>query len=247
MPGPLRTSSAVWRRTLARWTLSSTTCVSSLTQASAINLGPTDEAKPKVYDLVNGINARGTWLTSRFALPHLFASAQAQRNPHILTLSPPLNQGMFEPENGEIMPSFKETKALYAMSKCAMSVAAYALAAECQSRGVASNALWPYTLIGTSAMRIVNPNAGAERHWRAPDIVSAAAVRILAEPASFTYVVYSRSGRFLIDELYLRERHQFTTEQMNQFAVVPGTPFSELSEDLYISDPVRKAVRAYYS
>ncbi|WFD44673.1 hypothetical protein MPSI1_003343 [Malassezia psittaci] len=157
--------------------------------ASAISLGSTIDARPKVYDLVNGINARGTWLTSRFALPHLYKSAEASRNPHILTLSPPLNQGMFELENGEIVPSFKDTKALYAMSKCAMSVAAYSLAAEAKSRGVASNALWPYTMIGTSAMRIVNPESDAERRWRVPRIVADTAVGILEEPTSFTYVL----------------------------------------------------------
>lgn len=143
---------------------------------------------------MNNINARGTWLVSRFALPYLYNSAQAQRHPHILTLSPPLNQGMFALENNEIQPSFKDTKALYAMSKFAMSIAAYALAAETKAHGVASNALWPYTLIGTSAMRIVNPEVGAERHWRSPEVVSDAAVRILAEPASFTYVVNTHTG-----------------------------------------------------
>ncbi|WFC96694.1 hypothetical protein MBRA1_003357 [Malassezia brasiliensis] len=208
--------------------------------ASAINLGPTAAAAPKTYDLINNINARGTWLTSRYALPHLFASAQAQRNPHLLTLSPPLDQGMFARENGEIMRSFADTKALYAMSKCAMSVAAYAFAAECQAKGVASNALWPYTLIGTSAMRIVNPGEGAEKHWRSPEIMADAAVRILAEPATFT-------GHFLIDELYLRQAHGFTNDDLNRYAVVPGTPFAELTEDLFISQEVRSAIQAYYA
>ena len=106
---------------------------------------------------------------------------------------------MFERESGEILSSFADTKALYAMSKCAMSVAAYALAAECKAKGVASNALWPYTLIGTSAMRIVNPGEGAEKHWRSPEIVSDAAVRILAEPATFTYVPLSLTQGPLLD------------------------------------------------
>lgn len=211
-----------------------------MTQASAINLGPTVDAKTKVYDLVNGINARGTWLVSRFALPHLYQSAADGRAPRLLTMSPPLDKGLFELENGEIERSFMFSKSLYTMSKVAMSTAAYALAAETKARGVASNTLWPYTMIGTSAMRIVSPDAGAERGWRSPGIVADAAARILEEDASFT-------GQFLVDELYLRERHQFTTDQIAEYSLGGrDTPITELEEDLYITQQVRDAVRAYY-
>ncbi|WFD05672.1 hypothetical protein MVES1_001004 [Malassezia vespertilionis] len=210
--------------------------------ASAINLGTTVDAKPKNYDLVNNINARGTWLVSRYALEHLYQSASAGRNPHIVTLSPPLNQGLFARRDDKMDASFAQTRALYAMSKCAMSVAAYALAGEALPRGVASNTIWPYTLIGTSAMRVVNPGEGAERGWRSPAIVSDAAVRLVQEDAK------EWTGRFLIDELYLRERHGFTTEQMAAYSIAgPDTPFSDLSEDLFITQEVREAVRAYYS
>lgn len=139
----------------------------------------------------NTINARGTWLVSRTALPHLRASGQEQRNPHILTLSPPLDQGMFsrDPTVGAFPDQFAYTRALYAMSKFAMSVASFSLAAENMRYGIASNTLWPYTMIGTSAMRIVNPEAGAERTWRSPEILADAAVRIMGEDAKqFTYV-----------------------------------------------------------
>ncbi|PKI84687.1 hypothetical protein MVES_000940 [Malassezia vespertilionis] len=190
----------------------------------------------------NNINARGTWLVSRYALEHLYQSASAGRNPHIVTLSPPLNQGLFARRDDKMDASFAQTRALYAMSKCAMSVAAYALAGEALPRGVASNTIWPYTLIGTSAMRVVNPGEGAERGWRSPAIVSDAAVRLVQEDAK------EWTGRFLIDELYLRERHGFTTEQMAAYSIAgPDTPFSDLSEDLFITQEVREAVRAYYS
>ncbi|WFD30404.1 hypothetical protein MSPP1_001423 [Malassezia sp. CBS 17886] len=201
------------------------------------------DAKVKTYDLVNGINARGTWLVSRFALPHLYKSAAAARNPHILMLSPPMDKGMFTERPGGALPqSFAETHALYAMSKFGMSVAAFALAAECAPAGIASNTIWPFTLIGTSAMRIVNSEAGAEQHWRKPSVVSDAAVRLLAEDAKVW------TGRFLIDELYLRERHGFDNKMMAAYSLGgPDTPFDELREDLFISDEVRQAVGKYYA
>ena len=195
---------------------------------------------PKVYDLVNNINARGTWLVSRFAFPYLIESARSSRNPHIVTLSPPLNQSLFDPKQTP-MKVFADTRALYAMSKFAMSTAAYAFAAEGAEYGIASNTLWPYTMIGTSAMRIVNPNEGAERSWRSPRIVADAAVRILEEDARvFT-------GRFLIDELYLRQSHQFSNDLISAYSLGgKDTPFKELAEDLYITPEVRKAVQSYY-
>jgi len=201
---------------------------------------PTTEAAPKVYDLVNNINARGTWLVSRFAFPHLIESARSSRNPHIITLSPPLNQGLFDPKQTPTKV-FAETRALYSMSKIAMSTAAYAFAAEGAEHGIASNTLWPYTMIGTSAMRIVNPGEGAERTWRSPRIVADAAVRMLEEDARvFT-------GRFIIDELYLRQSHQFSNDLIAAYSLGGrDTPFKDLAEDLYIPSEIRKAVQSYY-
>lgn len=193
-----------------------------------------------MYDLVNNINARGTWLVSKFAFPHLIESARASRNPHMVTLSPPLHHGLFDPK---VTPPklFADTRALYCMSKIAMSTAAYAFAAEGAEYGIASNTLWPYTMIGTSAMRIVNPEAGAERTWRSPRIVADAAVRMLEEDAKvFT-------GRFIIDELYLRQSHKFSNELIAAYSLGgKDTPFKELAEDLYITPEIRKAVQSYY-
>ena len=168
----------------------------------ALNLAP-------LLTVQNTINARGTWLVSRTALPYLRASGQAQRNPHILTLSPPLDQGMFsrDPAVGAFPDQFAYTRALYAMSKFAMSVVSFSLAAENMRYGIASNTLWPYTMIGTSAMRVVNPEAGAERTWRSPEILADAAVRIMGEDAKqFTYVLTVLTLGILTQQRTFRDR-----------------------------------------
>lgn len=134
----------------------------------------------------NNINARGTWLVSRFALPHLLESASAARNPHILTLSPPLSYSMFStsPLLGAWPDQFAQTASAYTVAKFGMSLATFALAGETRGR-VGCNALWPYTLIGTSAMKVVSRNAETEeKRWRSPEIVSEAAIRMLQEDGS---------------------------------------------------------------
>lgn len=138
------------------------------------------------YDLMNSINSRGTWLVSRFALPHLVKSSSAGRNPHILTLSPPLHYNMLstDPKHGTFPDQFATTASAYTIAKIGMSLNTLALAAELRGK-VGVNALWPYTLIGTSAMKIVSPNAEVEeQRWRSPEIVSEAAIRVLEEDGS---------------------------------------------------------------
>ena len=211
--------------------------------ASAINMTPTKKASVKSYDLMNGINSRGTWLVSRFALPHLLQSAEADRNPHILTLSPPLNFNTLSTTPGNkvddlppIFPhQFAETASAYTIAKFGMSLLTLSLAAETLGK-VSVNSLWPYTLIATSAMKIVSSDAAVqERRWRSPTIVAEAAARLVEEKGV--------TGQFLVDELYLRHKG-LTLQDIKKFNVDEATELQDLAEDLYISQELREAVWA---
>ena len=212
--------------------------------ASAINMTPTESASVKSYDLMNGINSRGSWLVARFALPHLLQSAQRGANPHVLTLSPPLAYNTLSTTPGPASPDaaifphqYAQTASAYTIAKFGMSLLTLGLSAETVGK-IGVNSLWPYTLIATSAMKIVSKDAHVqERRWRSPTIVSEAAARIVEEnAASFT-------GKFLIDELYLREKG-FDSQQIRSFNVDESTELNDLAEDLYISQELRDAVRA---
>ncbi|KAE8222756.1 hypothetical protein CF326_g8315 [Tilletia indica] len=229
-----------------------------INNASAISMKPTLNASVKSYDLMNSINARGSWLVSRFALPHLLDSASKSRNPHILTLSPPLSYGMLDSPSllgggshgltkkvspGDVWPSqYAQTASAYTIAKFGMSLNTLALAAELRGK-VGVNALWPYTLIGTSAMKIVAAGSGtveeAEKKWRSPEIVAEAGVRILEEDGTkFT-------SQWVIDEIYLRRQHGFSDADIAKFSMGgPDTPLEALEEDLYISQQLRDDLRA---
>lgn len=200
---------------------------------------PTVDATPKSYDLMNSINARGTWLVSRYALPHLLRSSEQSRNPHILTLSPPLNYSMFSTsEKGGFPSQFSQTASAYAIAKIGMSLGTFALAAETLGK-VGCNGLWPFTLIGTSAMKIVSKNADQEeKFWRSPEIVAQAAIRMLQEDGrKFT-------AKFVLDEVYLRRHHHFNDDQIADFSMGgKDTPFDSLREDLYITQEMRDDIR----
>ena len=109
--------------------------------ASAISLTGTLQTDMKRYDLMNGINARGTYLSGRVCIPHLQASAKAGRNPHILTLSPPL----------DMRPKWFGPHVAYSMAKYGMSLCTLGWAEEFKRDGIAANSLWPRTLIATAA------------------------------------------------------------------------------------------------
>lgn len=130
--------------------------------ASAIDLSGTEALDMKRYDLMQDINTRGTFLLSKAAVPHLRASA----NPHILTLSPPLN----------LAPHWIGRHLGYTLSKYGMSLCTIGLAEELAADGIAANSLWPRTLIDTAAVR--NVIGGAESA-RTPQIVADAAHAIL--------------------------------------------------------------------
>ena len=154
--------------------------------ASAISLTATAQTQMKRFDLMHQINTRGTFLCSQQCLPHL---AQAG-NPHILMLAPPLNfqERWFAPH------------VAYSISKYGMSLCVLGLAGELRSQGVAVNALWPRTVIGTAALQVAMAGLPEEqrRRARSPRIVADAAHAILTRRSrEFT-------GNFCIDEEVLR-------------------------------------------
>jgi citronellol/citronellal dehydrogenase len=146
--------------------------------ASAISLTGTLETPIKRFDLMMGINTRGTFLCSQACLPHLKRAA----NPHILTLSPPLNMS----------PRWFAPHVAYTIAKYGMSLCVLGMAEEFRSAGVAVNALWPRTIIATAALQMI-PGVDAAR-GRKPEILADAAHWILTQPAR------ALTGNFLIDE-----------------------------------------------
>lgn len=155
--------------------------------ASAISLTPTAATDMRRFDLMHGINTRGTLLCSKLCLPHL----ERAGNPHILVLAPPLRleQRWFAPH----LP--------YSLAKFGMSLCVLGLSGELRAKGIAVNALWPRTIIGTVALQIAMRGAPAEalRRVRSPEIVADAAYAIVNRNSR------EFSGNFCIDEQVLRE------------------------------------------
>ncbi len=174
--------------------------------ASAIWLRGTLDTPMKRFDLMQQVNARGSFLCAQACLPELLKSA----NPHILTLAPPpsLDPKWWAPHTG------------YTLAKMGMSLVTLGLAAEFGPQGVAVNALWPRTIIATDALNMI-PGIDIRR-CRKPDIVADAAHAILTMPSR------GINGRFVIDEEILRE-HGVT--DFEHYAVEPGQP---LLPDLFL-------------
>ncbi|MDB5602071.1 MAG: short chain dehydrogenase [Xanthobacteraceae bacterium] len=178
--------------------------------ASAINLTKVADTDMRRFDLMHQVNARGTFLVSKTALPHLAKAA----NPHILMLSPPLDmkEKWFAPYTG------------YAMAKFGMSLVVLGLAGELRSKGIAVNALWPRTTIATSAIKNLLGGDGIMRMSRTPDIIADAACRIFEKPAkSFT-------GQFLIDDSFL------AAEGVTDFDQYRVDPTQALAPDFFVPD-----------
>ncbi|MDE2150500.1 MAG: NAD(P)-dependent oxidoreductase [Gammaproteobacteria bacterium] len=190
--------------------------------ASAIQLTGTLATDMKRYDLMNGINARGTFMTGKHCLPLLKASAAAGRNPHILTLSPPL----------DLRPRWFAPHLAYSMAKYGMSLCTLAWAEEFRADGIAANSLWPRTTIATAAVRMLGGDMLTQRS-RKPVIMADAAHAILTQPAR------QFSGRFCIDDLVLAELAGM--RDFAQYAVVPGTPAGELAPDFFVPDDLPPA------
>ena len=179
-----------------------------INNASAISLTGTLDTEMKRFDLMNQINARGTFLVSKLCLPHLLKAS----NPHALMLSPPL----------DLQPKWFAGHTAYSMAKYNMSLCVLGMAAEFQGR-VAFNALWPRTAIATAAIRLAAGSDEAARNCRKPDILADAAYRIFQKPVDF-------SGRFLIDDTFLTE------EGVTDFDRYRVDPTQDLIEDFFVPD-----------
>jgi citronellol/citronellal dehydrogenase len=156
-----------------------------INNASAIDLSRTPDVDMKRYDLMADINVRGTFMLSKFSLEALRQS----ENPHILTLSPPLN----------LEPKWAGKHLAYTMAKYGMSLTTLGLAEELREDGVAVNSLWPATLIDTAAIRNMPGGERMVQAARSPEIVADAAHAVLVRTAR------SCTGNFYTDEEVLRE------------------------------------------
>ena len=168
--------------------------------ASAIFLAGTLETPMKRFDLMWGVNARGTYACSQACLPHLLEG----ENPHILNLSPPLH----------MEPVWFKNHVAYSMAKYGMSLCVLGMAEEFRSRGVAVNALWPRTVIATAAIKMLGGMVDINM-CRKPEILADAAHCILTSPAGET------TGNFFVDDEVLAA-HGIT--DLESYAVSPGSP-----------------------
>ena len=170
--------------------------------ASAINLTPTPMTPMKRFDLMFGVNVRGTYCCTQACLPELIKSAQAGRNPHVLNMSPPLSM-----REHWFKPHVAYTMAKYGMSECTLGHAG-----EFRPHGIAVNSLWPRTAIATAAMQMI---PGVDLNLcRKPEILADAAYFILTSDAR------ANSGNFYIDDELLA-RHGVS--DLDKYSVVPGT------------------------
>ena len=182
-----------------------------INNASAINLTNTENTPAKRFDLMMGVNTRGTFLTSQAALPYLRKSAQDGFNPHILMLSPPLSM-----KGKWFKPHLAYTMAKYGMSMCVLG-----LADELKKDGIGVNALWPRTAIDTAALAMI-PGVDTE-FCRKPEILSDSAYIIFNRPAK------ECTGNFFIDDELLASEG---ITDLEKYSVVPGT--KEFIQDLFV-------------
>ncbi|MEO1328574.1 MAG: NAD(P)-dependent oxidoreductase [Pseudomonadota bacterium] len=174
--------------------------------ASAIQLTRTADTEVKRYDLMTGINTRGTYVVTRSCLPHLLKSSHAR----VLTLSPPL----------DFAPQWFQNHPAYSLAKYGMSLLSHGWAAEFAGK-IGVNALWPRTTIDTAAVRNLLGGETMAAASRTPEIMSDAAVSVLGRPVEF-------SGWFCLDELVLAA-DGFT--DFERYAVTPG---ARLQPDFFV-------------
>ena len=184
-----------------------------INNASAISLTPTALTTMKKYDLMNQVNARGTFLVSKLCQPHLKHAS----NPHILNLSPPL----------DMHPKWFKNHTAYTMAKYGMSLCTLGMAQEFSPMGIAVNSLWPMTAIDTAAVRNVLGGDSMAKMSRVPQILADSAYLVLTKDSK------TCTGTFFIDELVLAE-HGVT--DMAQYAQ-PGYD-GPLAADFFVSDEI---------
>ena len=173
-----------------------------INNASAINLTKTEATPAKRFDLMFDVNVRGTFLTSQAAIPHLRESAKAGRNPHILTLSPPLS----------MKAKWFQHHVAYTMAKYGMSMCVLGMSEEFRKEGIAVNALWPRTAIDTAALQMI-PGVDTAA-CRTPEILADAAYIILNRESR------SCTGNFFVDDELLASEG---ITDLEKYSVVPGT------------------------
>ena len=173
-----------------------------INNASAINLTPTVATPAKRFDLMFDVNVRGTFLTSQAAIPHLRESAKAGRNPHILTLSPPLS----------MKAKWFQHHVAYTMAKYGMSMCVLGMSEEFRKTGIAINALWPRTAIDTAALQMI-PGVDTAA-CRTPEILADAAYVILNRESK------DCTGNFFVDDEVLAS---VGVTDLEKYSVVPGT------------------------
>ena len=178
--------------------------------ASAINLGSVTEVPLKRFDLMNGINVRGTYAVSQACIPHMLG----RNNPHILTLSPPI-----------LLDSKWLKPTAYMMAKYGMTLCALGIAEELRADGVASNTLWPRTMVATAAVQNLLGGDEAMARARKPEVYSDAAYAVFNKPAR------EYTGNTLLCEDVLVDSG---VTDLSVYDCVPG---SELGVDLWVEQP----------
>jgi len=179
-----------------------------INNASAISLTHTDQTEWKRWELMHGINVRGTFFVSKACIPYL----KKAHNPHILNLSPPIN----------LDPNWFANHLAYTMSKFGMSMVALGLSEELRKDRIASNALWPRTTIATAAVQNLLGGDFLMQRSRTPEIVADAAFYILQRPS------YECTGNFFIDEEVLK------AEGITDFSHYAVNPQHKLMTDLFV-------------
>ncbi|PFG29468.1 SDR family oxidoreductase [Paramicrobacterium agarici] len=177
--------------------------------ASVLNLSRTLDLEPKRYDLMQDVNVRGTFMLSRAAIPHLCGAA----NPHILSLSPPIN----------LDPKWLGAHTGYTLAKYGMSIATLGLAAEFAGDGIAANTLWPRTTIKTAAVGNVLGGEKMIARSRTPEIYADAAYEVLLKPAR------EYTGKSLIVEDVLADAGVTDLAKYS-----PGVDESDLFPDIFL-------------
>ena len=178
--------------------------------ASAISLTSTPDTDMKRYDLMHQINGRGTYLVSKYCIPHLKQS----NNAHILNLAPPL----------DMKPKWFGPHLAYTMAKFTMSMCVLGMAEELKSNSIAVNGLWPRTAIATAAVKNVLGGEELMNISRIPEIMADAAYEIFNKDSS------SFSGNFCIDDLILYDAG------IRDFSKYADVPFNELALDFFLPD-----------
>jgi len=171
--------------------------------ASAVSRAPVAETDMKRYDLMQAINTRGTFMVSKYAIPHLVRA----QNPHILMNSPPLDmqEKWFAGSTG------------YSIAKFGMSLVVLGLSGELRDKGIAVNALWPRVTIATAAIKNLLGGERVMRMSRKPEIMADAAYAVFLKPArSFT-------GHFLIDDSFLAGEG---VTDFEKYRAAPGEPLA---------------------